>query len=666
MDVARSQLVRNLPEEYVRQDVLRSLMLEYGYPRLALLSEEPVARGTSNRQRADVLVELPAEVRDVHEVIVRDGLTANDEPDPSYASIVGELNARLGDQEAVRFVEVPEALDVTVSGKPVVCRVLGFKEEGQALGLWLRLAEPIDGLPPELCLHVLGYGMTRQEREVARSLGLPAAAPNATVSEEFDAEFSELFLMDEGLNISPGGSVAETNVRGWAILRTDWRHWYGALCLIDTSSRAWEQLLGARVNQLRRVPLHDGSGRMAHRDNLDALRSGERVFILPCDDGLPVEGVVQEITEHSVLVDRGEQGTVEATLTLQANHPWVMGRVPTAEESVTSTAVHRRDDRERTFIVVECKAPHVSFSEEVKNQGLGYARTRGAKFLVLTNGDWRSAFFLDGREAVEVEDIPTYIEALSNRRYEVTALKDERNYEPLPTVAVMDPDFVRFHARNRTVIGADVPEHIWRPILVLDDILLRNAPLFREPQAGFGVTLAEDLGLKWHEPGDAGGGTFPGEYRDFLVRDAKGREVVFGLRVSSSQKTVGHPTWGNRTGSSMLVCCLSFGSVYHPVMVYRLDRFLEVRGERMHFRHSGVATVGKGAAKADELLAFVSHREPELVSAGRIVLGSLPLRSDAAWDEMSDWALRLARYVVLRHAFKEGVRKQRRSGSRPR
>lgn len=666
MDAARSQLVPNGPEEYVRQDVLRSLMVEYGYPRLALLSEEPVARGTSNRQRADVLVELPAGAGAAHEVIVRDGPTANDEPDSPYASIVGEMKARLGDQDAVRFVEVPETLDVTVNGKLVVCHVLGFKEEGQALGLWLRPPEPIDGLPPELCVHVLGYGMTRHERTIARSIGLPTVEFSDPDKEEYEGCYQALFGLDEKLGICAGGCAAESGTCGWLVLRADSWHRHGALVHIDAASAEWGRLFRSRANQMSRIPLFDASGRVAHRIDMDALRTGDRVFIMPPDDTDPFEGSIVQVAAPHVVVDCGRRGTVEATLELRSDRPWVMGRVPDEGPLPDVDAGQRAKERWSTFVVVECKAPHVSFSEEIKNQGLGYARTRGARFLVLTNGDWRCTFLLSGRGGVEVEDIPTYAEAVSNRSYEVTALKDEPSFEPLPAEAAQHPDVVRFHARYRDVIGADVPEHIWRPILVLDDILLRNAPLFREPQAGFGVTLAEDLGLRWHEPGDAGGGTFPGEYRDFLVRDAKGREVVIGLRVSSSQKTVGHPTWGNRTGSSMLVCCLSFGSVYHPVMVYRLDRFLELRGERMHFRHSGVATVGKGAAKADDLLAFVGDREPELVSAGRVVLGSLPLRSDAAWDEMRDWALRLARYVLLRHAFKEGVRKQRKSGSRPR
>lgn len=55
-----------------------------------------------------------------------------------------------------------------------------------------------------------------------------------------------------------------------------------------------------------------------------------------------------------------------------------------------------------------------------------------------------------------------------------------------------------------------------------------------------------------------------------------------------------------------------------------------------------------------------------LVVNDRISLGSVPARSDAPWSDMSDWVLRLARYVLLRHEFKEAVRERRKTRSRKR
>src|SRR5439155_5354393 len=44
------------------------------------------------------------------------------------------------------------------------------------------------------------------------------------------------------------------------------------------------------------------------------------------------------------------------------------------------------DGPSRTLIVVECKAPGVTLSEEVKGQGIGYAEQRRARYVVLTSG----------------------------------------------------------------------------------------------------------------------------------------------------------------------------------------------------------------------------------------------------------------------------------------
>jgi len=95
------------------------------------------------------------------------------------------------------------------------------------------------------------------------------------------------------------------------------------------------------------------------------------------------------------------------------------------------------------------------------------------------------------------------------------------------------------------------------------------------------------------------------------------------------------------------------------VLEYRLEKFMEVDSDCLTFWHSGRATVGKGAVKDAQVVAFVRERCPELVTEGRIQLGRVALSraSNAASD--SDWLFRFARYLLLRNSFKEAERARR-------
>ena len=660
MGYARAQLVPDGPEEYVRQDVLRTLVEEYGYPRLALLAEEPVARGTKNRRRADVLVELPSKAHRQHRARV--GQPKKGQPDevPPYSNTVATLEARLGGKGGIRFVATPDEMDLTVDGESVRCRMLGYKEEDHALSLWLKPPRAVQGLPDEFGIHVLGWGMTSEERRIAGPLGLDQEEYTDPDRETFSDDCGFLFDLDVELDVSSGGCIPKSSDAGWMVLRPIWTNQFGALAYIDVATDEWSAFLRERIPHWPGFPV--GEGNVAYRDDLESLDAGDQVYVALDGFDRFVPGVVKAAAKDEVSVDCKEGPVISAKRSLvDPQQPFLLGRVESARGDDVALEGGAEDrGKWKTFIVVECKAPTVSFSEEIKEQGLHYAKVRGAQYLVLTNGRWTVSYYLANGEVTEVEEIPDYEAALSNDDFEVSRLKPDPPHVPLPPDADDRPDAVRLHARYRACIGADVPRALWQPILVVDDALQAPEQYVDQAFSGYGVTIAEDLGLRWHEPGNVAGGTFPGLYRDFLLSTPKRKELIFGLRVSQSLKTRGHKSWGNRTGISHLTCCLSFGAVYQPVLEYRLNRFIKVDAKAIRFWHSGAATVGKGAVKNAVVVDFIESRQPALVDEGRIDLGAIPNSSGAGWDDIKDWVARMAGYVLLRHEFKEKVRAKRR------
>lgn len=662
MGYVRAQLLPNGPEEFVRQDVLRSLVEEYGYPRESLLSEEPVARGTKNRRRADVLVELPTRVHKQHSVKIGEDTPATPEqPDSrAYSDMVAHLEGKLQGRGGIKVVDIPDELSLRLDGLSVRGRVLGFKSEGAALAMWLKLLDEAPGLPNEVGFYILGYGLTATEKKLARKLGLPAVEYTDEERDDFFDHYSTLFGLDQDLEIDAGGCISKSEDEGWLVLYPDKTTWGGVLVHLDYRSPPWGAFFKARASHMALIPVGDDN--IAYRDSLDTLKPGDPVFVMLGDDARTVEGTVTSPGTEVVKVDCGSNGNLTAYRAMSGKGaPWLAGRAAPLD-GLDGYERHRQRvrDFERTFVVIECKAPSVAFSEEVREQGLDYATTRRARYLVLTNGQWARTYVLSDRGYTPIKDIPTYQEAISAETFAVGSLDTARQDYPLPSDVVERPDALRLMVRHRANVGAQTKQSLWLPILLLDEALRLDAPMFTEPVTGYGVTLSEDLGLRWHEPGNPSGGTYPGDYRDFLLMLPDGTEAVFGVRLNRYRLAV-KPNGKTVGGGTILTGCLSFGATYHPALQCRLDQFLRVEADRLKLWHSGIATVGKGRVKNADVIRFVQERQPGLVKDGKVDLGGLPLRPGLRWDEMSNLVLRLAGYVMLRHDFKEEVRAARKS-----
>jgi hypothetical protein len=187
LDPVRKQLVPDMPEERVRQEVLWTLVHDYGYPAASLASEELVARGTANRDRADILIRLPkARIR-----LPGRSKTPSGEPhvEPAYSAKLADLKPVLdvlGGEATLQHVD--DELVVEIDGVPVRCRTLGFVvAPGAGHGLALEAIDPPAGLPPIIGFQVSGYGMTDRDRALAQRLGIPENPWEYDASTDFAA-----------------------------------------------------------------------------------------------------------------------------------------------------------------------------------------------------------------------------------------------------------------------------------------------------------------------------------------------------------------------------------------------------------------------------------------------------------------------------------------------
>lgn len=655
---ARGRLVMAGPEELVRQDVVRSLVEEYGYPLDSVFSEEPVARGTDNRRRADVLVRLPRAEVGRARLGDSSGEGAAVGAEGSYEQAARRVRALLCGIDSLQVVDLPPTLSVALDGESYEMKPLGFAPIDLTIAVALEEPQPRlpDG-PGAIVAWVLGHGVTPTEERLARTLSLEPLVPTDPGSDELVAEVDYLLQLLEGPDAWVTGGLSSDGVDGWVLVRHVSEP-FNVLVRASTRGDDWAVSVNRAAEAAKEIPLQDG--RIADRRGLASLEVGAHV-VVETTEGQILEGTVERIDGQTVFV-RSSGELVAAELSLGKKRNWVVGVVDEARAVSDARDGTQHSEDLSTFLVVECKAPGVAVTQEVVGQGASYAETVGATFVVATNGEDTRSFLRDAGRVTPVEDIPTYVSACEGPEYEVVKADTPSPRLPmLPESARERPDLAILHARRRGSVGADLAPIHWWPVLKLQDSLIHGPWETAAPYRGYGVEILADMGLRLHTAGNAGGGKWGGFYRDVLIRDPAGDERVMALMVGATRKTVSHSHWGNSRGRSQLIVALSRDAKFESHLQVDLAKSLEVKGAEVCLWHSGRMTAGRGGVKTAKVLEHVSKSVPTLVNQGRVDLGRVPTRNDVEWGDVVDTLARLGAYVSAREQLKIAVKSQRRA-----
>ena len=236
LDPVRKQLVPATREEQVRQSVIACLVKDYGYPIQSLLSEEPIARGTQDRRRADVIIHLPARSVPGKLSVVEDREPGHCEP--AYSEKLHKLKGHFEPGKDITLVTVPDEFTVPVAGHLLTCKTLGFVRcnDGFCLGFEPPKAESERlGLPPILGILVAGHGLTHFEKDVAQRLAIPECEWSFQASLDF---MDALIGVDEdpGTRLSvEANALSSDGIRGGTILMAGDLDELGVLVWVDMS-----------------------------------------------------------------------------------------------------------------------------------------------------------------------------------------------------------------------------------------------------------------------------------------------------------------------------------------------------------------------------------------------------------------------------------------------
>ncbi|MCD7826668.1 MAG: type I restriction enzyme HsdR N-terminal domain-containing protein [Clostridiaceae bacterium] len=309
-----------------------------------------------------------------------------------------------------------------------------------------------------------------------------------------------------------------------------------------------------------------------------------------------------------------------------------------------------RPDRNKVLAVIECKAAHITISEDVISQALRYAKALNSEYAFATNGKYLVSYAFDKKRGYVAVKCPGTYRKMC-RSFENHLPQVQTVYERTDLKNLENIKYIRKHFYD--YIGEATPNQMLPFIANLCDGL-RDIHTHLEPHEYSGFSLIDDIGVKTLEIAVPGGGKFNNNnYRVFKVKDAAGQSFEIGMAVARYGSAKGDKT--------MLAIAVNDGIKCHHALQLVCDHNLIIEEENNNICyeiiHNGKINVGrKGSAKISEVLDYVKNNNPSLVGRDAKVHLAKFHSGELISVKSPDFVFlfeRLVNYVLLLEKFRE-------------
>lgn len=287
----------------------------------------------------------------------------------------------------------------------------------------------------------------------------------------------------------------------------------------------------------------------------------------------------------------------------------------------------------RTLLLVECKENNIGIGGNPLHQILGYNKTARSRYLLLTNGICSYIYLSDNDGNLKpLSELPDFNGMCKSAGMSIP-MKNITSKRP--EVSEFTHEEIRNYKNDGQYLGMDTPETLAPLVLNLAWFFL-DSTYRMENIEGYGCKVIKDLGAINTVVSNASGGTFPGQYRQLLVRDRLGKEQMLCFSV-----------FGVLSGYTSLVCPIEINGQLITKLEIRLDKcFSKVYGNKYILEHNGVRSRKTIASMMD----YVRKTCPQLIRNDKVFLGEFDNSQNITIDSpgTKDFMARLITYVILR------------------
>ncbi len=296
-------------------------------------------------------------------------------------------------------------------------------------------------------------------------------------------------------------------------------------------------------------------------------------------------------------------------------------------------------------MVVECKNEDVPLTDNVVDQAIRYCDIVRGKYIAITNGkELRMAAFDELTDAyIFLDEVLSYSKMVSEE-YVIPNIKSEEFIRFGMAELENEKIITDYNNFGTWIFGTDTV-----PVLRTFAVNLYQALLDEEhglPVQKFRTfELLSDLGQRYMDYGNAGGGHYEGIYRSFLVNDRFNETQIVSVSLFGTDSDF---RGENRGSYTSLVVSVDRFKTSHNSLQYNIDRYAKIGSEGIiEFTHNGHI----GSYKSKDVIEKVSEYGNCLImSVDGIELGKLHYNKVFYLDdeEVSQFLYSLIEYALLR------------------
>jgi len=302
----------------------------------------------------------------------------------------------------------------------------------------------------------------------------------------------------------------------------------------------------------------------------------------------------------------------------------------------------------KPLLVLEVKATNIPLTDHALNQVRTYNQTIQAKYIGITNGTLTFLFEEKSGELLPLaEDFYSFKQLVDGKVTYISYQKMRR----LSYDLITDEHYLKL-LRNEGYIGEGTPIKLHPFISELRNYLL-TGQITVEDQP---ISIVEDLGCGYFSFGNAAGGAFPGYYRSLILKDLNRQHKIYRITIIGTDKTQNDPTFGNRSGNTMMNVAIEDMGTGSFVLQLNIDKFFsyEIENDVYHVFHNG----RRSGYKNSEVIAQVEKYAPHLIQEGKIYLGSLPANRTLTKEDASTFISNLILYANVREKLQKKRKKK--------
>lgn len=305
--------------------------------------------------------------------------------------------------------------------------------------------------------------------------------------------------------------------------------------------------------------------------------------------------------------------------------------------------------------IIECKNEDVFLTDKVADQVMRYCDILAGKYIVITNGiEIEFAVYEDvSNSYIRLDSLLTYEEMINNeycipdvkkvklRRFTLKELKNQQLLE-------------EYNDEGPWVFGNDTKEKLRSFVINLYQAFLdteHKLPVTKRKN----FELVEDIGQRYMDYGNAGGGHYNGIYRSFLIKDCFFEPQIVSLSIFGTDPNF---RGENRTSYTSLTVAIDSFKKSHNSLQYNMDRFVEIDSQGIgHFKHNGQIS----SIKSSEVISVVEKKGEGLkLLSTYILLGNLSTNKLLYLDdeEVAELVYNLIEYALLRDEVRKSKKEK--------